>query len=147
MKAVRMFRMNCSSRVTLNPPRRAWVASVPLQRITNGAAGVSAVKFAKCEEPRRPQFLRTYLCWAYVAEHVLRNTRAVSRRVAWIEVVRRLLLPLRRHLGRRELGRAPRPAETRLREIVLARPHRGSFALGLVRHGRPHGCHRKKPIV
>src|ERR1051325_4454236 len=57
-----------------------------------------------------------------------------SGRVAGIEVARRLLLSLRRHLGGLELGRTARPAEMRLREIVLAWPIVVDFAFGLFGH-------------
>src|SRR5262249_49410612 len=58
-----------------------------------------------------------------------------SRGVTGIEVVRRLLLPLRRHLRRREFRCAARTAEARLREVVFAHPPIIAFTLGLLRHG------------
>src|SRR5262245_52593016 len=89
---------------------------------TNGPTGLAANKPAQPAEPRRSQFR----CAVYAGF----TRRRSSRGVAGIEIVRRLLLPLRRHFRRRELGRATRAAETRLGEIVLARPHIIAFRFG-----------------
>src|SRR2546430_145901 len=119
-------------------PPRTRIECAALVGITNGAASVSVIKSAKCWEPSRPQFRGPGLRSVYFAER--------SRGVTGIEIVRRLLLPLRRHLGRRELGRAARPAEARLREIVLARSPVVAFKLGLFRHDGPPGSQRRERI-
>src|SRR5262249_24199685 len=101
---------------------------------TSGAAGVSAINSTKCAEPEPSQFR----C-ARFTQHLSRGTRRTSRGVTGIEIVRRLLLALRRHLCGRELGRAARAAETRLRDVVLAGPRTVALAFRLLRHGGPRG--------